>query len=144
LRRWPSRPRARNGQPAPSPFALLTPRVGAVFSFAFGERFGPLRIGGIALMLVGLAIVSVPIERLKALRMRLQRSAAIHRTVYRPRSEDPVAAFNDRRRQQVTGAARSHCSFREQDDSTSVAGAYAASACLINAPASLSLAARRS
>jgi drug/metabolite transporter (DMT)-like permease len=36
--------------------------LGAVASaFAFGERFGPLRIGGIAFMLVGLAIVSVPI-----------------------------------------------------------------------------------
>ena len=58
---------------AVAPFALLSPCVGAVASvFVFGERFGPLRIGGIAFMLVGLAVVSVPIERLKALRMRMQ------------------------------------------------------------------------
>jgi EamA-like transporter family len=56
-----------------APFAPLSPCVGEVASaFVFGERFGPLRIGGIAFMLVGLAIVSVPIERLKALRMRMQ------------------------------------------------------------------------
>jgi O-acetylserine/cysteine efflux transporter len=58
---------------AVAPFALLSPCVGAVASaFVFDERFGPLRIGGIAFMLVGLAIVSVPLERLKALRMRMQ------------------------------------------------------------------------
>lgn len=41
-----------------TPFALLTPIVGAIASaIVFGEQFGWLRVGGIILMLVGLAII---------------------------------------------------------------------------------------
>ncbi len=51
---------------AVAPFALLSPCVGAITStIVFGEQFGPLRVGGIALMLVGLAIVAVPLRHLR-------------------------------------------------------------------------------
>ncbi len=41
-----------------APFALLVPLVGAVSSsLAFGERFGPLRLAGMALVLVGLTVI---------------------------------------------------------------------------------------
>ena len=41
-----------------APFALLVPLVGALSSVvAFGERFGPLRLAGMALVLVGLALI---------------------------------------------------------------------------------------
>jgi len=41
-----------------TPFALLVPFVGAVSSsLAFGERFGPLRLAGMALVLAGLAVI---------------------------------------------------------------------------------------
>ena len=51
---------------AVAPFALLSPCVGAITSaIVFGEQFGPLRIGGMALMLIGLAIVAVPFQRLR-------------------------------------------------------------------------------
>jgi O-acetylserine/cysteine efflux transporter len=42
------------------PFALLVPLVGAALSAAvFGERFGPLRLAGMALVLGGLAAMAV-------------------------------------------------------------------------------------
>jgi O-acetylserine/cysteine efflux transporter len=44
-----------------APFALLVPVVGAAASaLVFGERFGPLRLGGMALVLAGLAVIVVP------------------------------------------------------------------------------------
>jgi O-acetylserine/cysteine efflux transporter len=56
---------------AVAPFALLSPCVGAITSAAvFGERFGPLRLGGIALMLIGVAIVALPRYRLGLSRSR--------------------------------------------------------------------------
>jgi O-acetylserine/cysteine efflux transporter len=56
---------------AVAPFALLAPCVGAVTSaIVFGETFPPLRVAGIALMLVGLAIVIVPFQRMRLLSAR--------------------------------------------------------------------------
>jgi O-acetylserine/cysteine efflux transporter len=44
-----------------APFALLIPFVAAYgSSLAFGERFGPLRLGGMALVLLGLAVIVLP------------------------------------------------------------------------------------
>ncbi len=53
---------------AVAPFALLSPCVGAITSaIVFGEQFGPLRVSGIAFMLVGLVIVAIPLQRLRLL-----------------------------------------------------------------------------
>ena len=53
-----------------APFSLLVPVFGVVAAaLVFGERFGPLRLAGMALILVGVAIVAFPTERL-ALRRR--------------------------------------------------------------------------
>jgi len=44
-----------------APFALLIPFVAAyASSLAFGERFGPLRLAGMGLVLLGLAVIVVP------------------------------------------------------------------------------------
>jgi O-acetylserine/cysteine efflux transporter len=44
-----------------APFALLVPVVGAwASSLAFGETFGPMRLAGMALVLLGLAIIVLP------------------------------------------------------------------------------------
>jgi O-acetylserine/cysteine efflux transporter len=44
-----------------TPFALLVPFVGAAASaLAFGERFGPLRLSGMTLVLAGLAVILAP------------------------------------------------------------------------------------
>lgn len=44
-----------------TPFALIAPCVGVIASsFAFGEVFGPVRYGGMALILVGLAVIVLP------------------------------------------------------------------------------------
>jgi O-acetylserine/cysteine efflux transporter len=44
-----------------APFALLIPFVAAyASSLAFGERFGPLRLAGMALVLAGLGVIVVP------------------------------------------------------------------------------------
>jgi O-acetylserine/cysteine efflux transporter len=52
LRRYPA--------PAVTPFALLAPFVAAGASaIAFGERFGPIRLGGMAL-LIGLGVIVLP------------------------------------------------------------------------------------
>jgi O-acetylserine/cysteine efflux transporter len=49
---------------AVAPFALLAPAVGAIASsFVYGESFGPVRLAGIGVMLVGLAIVVLPLNR---------------------------------------------------------------------------------
>jgi O-acetylserine/cysteine efflux transporter len=41
-----------------APFALLVPFVGALSSsLVFGERFGPLRLAGMALVVAGLAVI---------------------------------------------------------------------------------------
>jgi O-acetylserine/cysteine efflux transporter len=53
LRRYPA--------PAVVPFALLAPCVGVLASaVVFGERFGPLRYAGMALIVAGLAVVVLP------------------------------------------------------------------------------------
>jgi O-acetylserine/cysteine efflux transporter len=47
-----------------TPYALLAPLVAAVASaITFGERFGRLRLAGMALVLLGVAIVTVPAGR---------------------------------------------------------------------------------
>ena len=49
---------------AVAPFALLVPFVAAVGSaLVFGERFGPVRLAGMALVLAGLAVIVLPIAR---------------------------------------------------------------------------------
>jgi O-acetylserine/cysteine efflux transporter len=54
----------RYGVATIAPFALLVPFIGAVASaIAFGERFGPLRLAGMALVLAGLAVLLVPTRR---------------------------------------------------------------------------------
>jgi O-acetylserine/cysteine efflux transporter len=56
LRRYPAA--------AVAPFALLVPLVGALSSaVVFGERFGPLRLAGMALVLAGVAISLAPRRR---------------------------------------------------------------------------------
>lgn len=48
-----------------TPFALLTPFVAAyASSLVFGERFGALRLAGMGLVLLGLAVIALPLERL--------------------------------------------------------------------------------
>ena len=50
---------------AVAPFALLAPCVGAMASaMVFGERFGPMRLAGMAFMLMGVAIVALPLHRI--------------------------------------------------------------------------------
>lgn len=47
-----------------APFALLAPVTGVVSSaLIFGERFGTTRYGGMALILIGLAIAVLPVRR---------------------------------------------------------------------------------
>lgn len=54
---------------AVTPFALLVPFVAAwASSLVFDERFGPLRLGGMALVLLGLALVVLPLDRARARR----------------------------------------------------------------------------
>ena len=54
-----------------TPFALLVPFVGAYSSaLVFGERFGTLRLAGMALVLLGLAVIVLPWPR-----MALRRNA---------------------------------------------------------------------
>ena len=48
-----------------TPFALLAPFVAAyVSSLVFGERFGTLRLVGMGLVLLGLAVIVLPLDRL--------------------------------------------------------------------------------
>lgn len=48
-----------------TPFALLAPFVAAyASSLVFGERFGALRLAGMALVLLGLAVIVLPINRI--------------------------------------------------------------------------------
>ncbi len=50
-----------------TPFALLVPFVGGYSSaLVFGERFGPLRLAGMALVLLGIAVIVLPWSRLAA------------------------------------------------------------------------------
>jgi O-acetylserine/cysteine efflux transporter len=45
-----------------APFALLAPFVAALASSAvFGERFGPVRLAGMACVLLGLVFIAVPV-----------------------------------------------------------------------------------
>jgi O-acetylserine/cysteine efflux transporter len=54
-----------------APFALLAPAVGAIASsLVYGEGFGPLRLAGMACMLVGLAIVVLPRQSITLLLSR--------------------------------------------------------------------------
>jgi hypothetical protein len=47
-----------------APFALLVPFVGGLSSaLIFGERFGPVRLIGMAGVLAGLAVIVLPVER---------------------------------------------------------------------------------
>lgn len=49
---------------AVTPFALLVPVISAIVSyFAFDERFGPLRLSGMALIVGGLAVIAWPVSR---------------------------------------------------------------------------------
>lgn len=49
-----------------APYALLVPVISAIISyFAFGERFGPMRLGGMALIVLGLAIVACPLHNIR-------------------------------------------------------------------------------
>jgi O-acetylserine/cysteine efflux transporter len=58
-----------------APFALLVPFVGSLASAAlFGERFGPVRLVGMAFVLAGLAISVAPVDRW-ALALRARASA---------------------------------------------------------------------
>jgi O-acetylserine/cysteine efflux transporter len=48
-----------------TPFALLAPFVAAyASSLVFGERFGTLRLAGMGLVLLGLAVIALPLGRL--------------------------------------------------------------------------------
>jgi O-acetylserine/cysteine efflux transporter len=48
-----------------APFALLVPFVGGYSSaLVFGERFGPLRLAGMALVLLGIAVIVLPWPRM--------------------------------------------------------------------------------
>ena len=50
-----------------TPFALLVPFVGGYSSaIVFGERFGPLRLAGMALVLLGIAVIVLPWEHVWA------------------------------------------------------------------------------
>jgi len=50
-----------------TPFALLVPFVGGYSSaVVFGERFGPLRLAGMALVLLGIAVIVLPWHRVAA------------------------------------------------------------------------------
>ncbi|MBI1779302.1 MAG: EamA family transporter [Proteobacteria bacterium] len=50
-----------------APFTLFIPFVGALSSWlVFGERFGPLRLAGMALVIAGVAVVVAPVDRLWA------------------------------------------------------------------------------
>ncbi|HEV8529843.1 MAG TPA: EamA family transporter [Methylomirabilota bacterium] len=47
-----------------TPFALLAPFVASYSSsLVFGERFGPLRLSGMALVLLGIAVIVLPVTR---------------------------------------------------------------------------------
>jgi O-acetylserine/cysteine efflux transporter len=55
---------ARYSAAAVAPFALLVPCVGAITAhLIFGEVFEPLRLSGMAMMLIGLLITIVPLNR---------------------------------------------------------------------------------
>jgi O-acetylserine/cysteine efflux transporter len=54
---------ARHPASMVAPYALLVPVLSAVISwFAFDERFGPLRLAGMILIVAGLAIVALPLH----------------------------------------------------------------------------------
>ena len=54
-----------------APFALLSPCVGAIASaMVFGEHFEPLRLAGMASILIGVAIAAVPLRYFIRLRPR--------------------------------------------------------------------------
>jgi O-acetylserine/cysteine efflux transporter len=63
-----------------APFSLLIPVFGATSAwFAYGERFGPTRLGGMALILAGLAVVTLRLPRLFGARSRRIAHEAVRR-----------------------------------------------------------------
>jgi O-acetylserine/cysteine efflux transporter len=61
-----------------APFSLLVPFVGALSSaIVFGERFGALRLAGMAGVLAGLAVIVLPVERWGRLARRLTAGALV-------------------------------------------------------------------
>lgn len=49
-----------------APFSLLTPVFGALSAaLVLGERFGPVRLAGMVLILAGLAVLALPVPRLR-------------------------------------------------------------------------------
>ena len=61
-----------------TPFALLVPFVGgAASALVFGERFGALRLAGMALVLVGIAVIVLPWGRVSSCDRARPRSAAL-------------------------------------------------------------------
>ncbi|MGJ5101140.1 EamA family transporter [Bradyrhizobium sp. HKCCYLRH2057] len=51
-----------------APFTLLTPCIGVVASkMIYGETFSPTRYAGMGLIMVGLAVIVLPLQRMKAL-----------------------------------------------------------------------------
>jgi O-acetylserine/cysteine efflux transporter len=60
----------RHPAAAVAPFALLVPIVGALGSaIVFGERFGPLRVLGMACVLAGLGVIVLPVLRFRSQRI---------------------------------------------------------------------------
>jgi O-acetylserine/cysteine efflux transporter len=69
LRRYPT--------PVVAPFALLAPFVAALgSSLVFGERFGAARLAGMALVLLGLAVIALPGDRRRSPRPRPEAEGA--------------------------------------------------------------------
>ena len=59
-----------------APFALIAPCVGVIASsLAFGEVFGPVRYAGMALILAGLAVIVLPINRASLQRFKAKSAA---------------------------------------------------------------------
>src|SRR5262249_1748005 len=57
-----------------APFALLVPFVGAFASFlVFSERFGALRLVGMALVMIGIAVIVLPGSQLAWRQLRIAR-----------------------------------------------------------------------
>ena len=61
-----------------TPFALLVPFVGGYSSaLVFGERFGPLRLAGMALVLLGIAVIVLPWDRMMMDKRSRRRGSAL-------------------------------------------------------------------
>jgi O-acetylserine/cysteine efflux transporter len=61
-----------------TPFALLVPFIGGYSSaLVFGERFGPLRLAGMALVLLGISVIVLPWDRMMMDRRSRPRGSAL-------------------------------------------------------------------